>query len=74
MDWGLSLALSVIVIAALLVFTAVGENLTVIVQKADPARLAGQLSDSRKSPEFAPVEMMLVMLSEPLPEFVKVTV
>ena len=53
--------------------TAVGLNVTVIVQFPPPATLDPQLLVSAKSPGSAPMIVMLVMLSGALPELLNVT-
>jgi hypothetical protein len=55
-------------------FTAVGLNVTLIVQIAPPARLVPQLLVCAKSPGFAPVKVMPVIASVPVPPLESVTV
>jgi len=70
---GLPVALSVILTLAERAPVAVGLNVTLIVQFAFAARLAGQVLVSVKSLAFAPAIVMLVIVSAALPEFVSVT-
>ena len=70
---GLPAALSIIVIAPVLVHGAVGLNITLIVQFAVAATLAPQVFVSEKSPLFAPVMAMLEMFSVAVPLLVSVT-
>jgi hypothetical protein len=71
--WGLPLALSVIVTAALRAPVAVGLNVTLMVQLAAAATLVPQVLVWLKSPLFVPVMAMLVMLSAAVPVFERVT-
>src|SRR5580692_3863455 len=74
---GLSAALSVTVMFAVRVEAAVGEKTTLSVQVASGAIVEapfGQLSVSMKSPGFAPLAAMLVMVSGAVPVLVNVTV
>src|SRR5262249_48150563 len=71
--WGLPAALSVIVIEAERMPTAVGMNLTVSEQVAPPTRDVPQLLVSLKSPGLAPFTTMLEIVRRALPEFVSVT-
>ena len=61
--WGLLLALSVTVNAALRDPVAVGVKVTLIVQFPPAATLEPQLLVCPKSPGLAPVKVMLVMLN-----------
>lgn len=70
---GLVLALSATVTAALLVPTALGENVTEIVHELPAARLVPQVVDRAKSAVFVPVMAMLVMLKVAVPVFLSVT-
>ena len=72
--WGLPVALSVRVIAALRVSLAAGMKVTLIVQLAPAATELPQLLVCAKSLGLVPVSARLVRLKAVLPEFVKVIV
>ena len=72
--WGLPVALSVRVTAAVRDPLAAGVKVTLIVQLAPAATLAPQLLVCAKSLAFAPEIARLVTLKDVLPEFVKVIV
>jgi hypothetical protein len=65
--------LSVTVTAALRAPVAVGVNVTLILQMAPTATLVPQVFVWLKSPLFAPVIVMLLMLSAAVPVFESVT-
>ena len=71
--WGLPLALSVTLTAALRVPVAVGVNFTPIVQLAPAATPLAQVFVCEKSPAFVPVSPMLVTFSAAVPVSVSVT-
>lgn len=71
---GLPLALSVMVMVAERMPGAEGRNVIVIVQLAPAFTLAPQLSVRVKSPAFAPLTVILVIVSVVPPLFVSVTV
>jgi hypothetical protein len=68
------LELSVTVSVALRLPGAVGVNVTEIVQFAPAAKLLPQVLVSAKSPGLVPVIATLAIVSDPVPEFVNVTV
>jgi hypothetical protein len=70
---GLTGSESLIVNVPVRVPTAVGVNLTPIVQDAPPARLDPQVLVCEKSPLFVPAMRMLEMLNAAVPRFFKVT-
>jgi hypothetical protein len=73
-DWGLPLALSTMLTAALRDPVALGENVTLIEQFAPDETLLPQVFVWAKSPEFVPVRPTLVTLRAALPVFDSVTV
>jgi len=73
-DCGELPALSVMVMNAARVPFVVGLNVTLMVQPAPTAMVAPQLLVCEKSPPFAPVTAMLVLVSEAFPLLVSVTV
>ena len=72
--WGLPVALSARVMAAVRVPLAVGVKVTLIVQLTPAATLEPQLLVCAKSLALAPETAMLVTLKDVLPEFVRVIV
>jgi hypothetical protein len=70
----LGLALSVMMIFALLVPVLVGVNVTLMLQLAPGPTLEPQLLVCAKSAGFAPPTMILVILKLAVPLFVSVTV
>jgi hypothetical protein len=72
--WGLPVALSVRVTEAAKDPLAAGMNVTLTVQLAPAATLAPQLLLCAKSPGFAPVSVMLLMLKAALPVLLSVKV
>jgi hypothetical protein len=77
MLWGLSAALSLIVIVAVRAPFADGENVTLTRHDAPAASvlvLMGQVLVSLKSPALAPPRLMLEMVSAVVPVFVRDTV
>jgi hypothetical protein len=72
--WGLPVALSVRVTAAVRVPPAAGVKITLILQLAPAATLEPQLLVSAKSPVLLPETAMLVTLKAALPELVKAIV
>jgi len=72
--WGLPLALSVRVTAALRVPLAVGVKVTLIVQLPPTATLAPQLLLCPKSPAFVPVSIRLLTTNAALPVLLTVMV
>ena len=73
MEWGLPLALSTMLTAALRDPVAAGVNVTLKEQLAFAATLVLQVFVWAKSPEFAPVSPTLVTLRAALPVFDSVT-
>jgi hypothetical protein len=71
---GESRALSAMLTEAVRVPLAVGEKITVTAQLPPAAREEPQVLLCEKSPAFAPVTEMLVMLNEMLPLLLRVTV
>lgn len=71
---GLPAALSVTVMAADRAPAAVGVKVTLIVHDAFTARLLPHVVVRAKSPALVPVTVMLVIVSEPVPVLVSVTV
>ena len=72
--WGLPVALSVKVTAAVRVPLAAGVKVTLIVQLAPAATELPQLLVWAKSPGFVPVSAMLVTVKAALPVLVRVMV
>jgi len=72
--WGLPLALSVRVMAALRVPVAAGVKVTLIVQLVPAATLDPQLLVCAKSPGLVPVSAMLEMLKAEFPVLFRVMV
>ena len=71
--WGLPVALSVTVTAAVRVPVAAGVNVTLTVQLAPAARLEPQLLVWAKSPLLVPAAAMLLMLTDDAVPFFKVS-
>jgi len=74
MEWGLPLALSTMLTAALRDPAAVGVNVTLIAQFAPDATPLAQVFVWAKSPEFVPLRPTLVTLRAASPVFESVTV